>query len=172
MHSKCHVHARTQTQTHANNNKQGGRVGMAACCCQDGARGRHPGKVRPRLQGAVNAAWKIRATPRGNLERQSPIHVLRGRVTDRHVPYTESTHRNKKRNKTNLTDVIAWLKLGADEYNEYEVRLGERKEGGQDAACNIDRNIGIGRQPKVGDVDGDFGGERGGGTGEKGGSET
>lgn len=26
----------------------------------------------------------------------SPIHVLRGRLQDRHVPYTESTHRNRK----------------------------------------------------------------------------
>ena len=56
--------------------------------------------------------------------------------------------------------MIARLKLGAATYNENEVRLGERKEGGQDAVCNIDRNrnIRIGRQPKVGDVDGDFGG--------------
>lgn len=47
---------------------------MAACCCQDRHEQAWAGivdgfsKVRPRLQGAVNAAWKIRATPRGQLE--------------------------------------------------------------------------------------------------------
>lgn len=71
---------------------------MAAWCCHGQARAGIVGifflsQVRPRLRGAVSAAWKIRAIPRGQLE---SITRFTRQVTDRHVPYTESTHRNKK----------------------------------------------------------------------------
>lgn len=101
-------------------------------------RGHFCPKVRPRLQGAVNAAWKIRATPPGgggHLERLSPIHVLRGRVTDRHVPYTESAHRNKKRNKTNIPDMIAWLKLGPGQIQQLSNQIGLKE--GRGPRCSV-----------------------------------
>lgn len=74
-------------------------------------------------------------SPGGHLERLSPIHVLRGRVTDRHVPYTESAHRNKKRNKTNIPDVIAWLKLGPGQIQQLSSQIGLKE--GRGPRCSV-----------------------------------
>lgn len=94
------THAQVHTHTHVHTPIINGAVDRNGGMVLPGQAGvgRHRGhfssfKVRPRMQGAVSAAWKIRAIPRGQLE--SNTRFTR-QVTDRPFPYTESTHRNKK----------------------------------------------------------------------------
>lgn len=110
--------------THSCDNKAVARNGgmLFALAGMDGHHGQFF-KVRPRLQGTVSAAWKIRASPRGLLGVQHTFYA----ASYRHIPYTEvdASERKKKEQRTN------GLNLGAANVSS---QFG--KEGGQDARRN------------------------------------